>query len=350
MKNMIKMFGIIAFIALIGFMMAACGNPGVPSAEGGEYINGNGNNGNGNIGGATIKISGTPKLMMKLIATSGSNFSGNYEWNYASSANPLGWLPLSLYEDYHNGVNRSEFTIPIENPDLLGKYIVATRRNHMTNDYILSNIIGPIQLADNAAIAIKGITQLGMKINAKSDPNFTGNYKWFFSSDPNSFVWTELIGLQNYTYGLINRNELTIPATDLNGTSLVGMYIMAKRLHNNIEEIGSNILGPIQPDNGSMVIISGVPRMGMTIIATSGNNFSGNYEWNYASSVDAVGWLPLSLSFYDDYHNGVNRSEFTIPIEDPELLGKYIVAIRRNHMTNNYIWSNIIGQIQPTNW
>ena len=182
-----------------------------------------------------------------------------------------------------------------------------------------------------------------------SDPNFTGNYKWYYASSANPPTWTELDGcVPNSNIGGTNRRAFTVPITDLNGTSFVGKYIMAERLHNNIADIRSNIIGPIQQgDISGLVIINGTPKTGIKFTATSDSNFSGDYEW-YSFSTPEIplliyGWMNLYKS-YAENHSGANRSEFTIPNDG--LLGQYIMAKRRNHMNGQDVWSNIIGPIQ----
>jgi len=218
-KNLIQFFGIIVLFSAIGFSFVGCDDPFNES-----------NNGSNN-GVATVTISGTPKLMMKFTATSSpsNNFSGDYEWYVLSSPDQF-WVGASLYNNYpenHSGANRSEFTIPIEG--FLGQYIQVKRRNHIGSQDVWSNIIGPIQLADVPAIAISGTPHLQMTLTAKSDPNFSGDYKWFFASSSNSSSWTEIKKGETVPSSCFSgTTNFTIPITALDGSSFVGQYVMVK--------------------------------------------------------------------------------------------------------------------------
>ena len=325
-KNLIKFFGIIALCSAIGFPFAGC--------DGGLFDD------DEERGEPTVTINGTAKITETISAISSSNnFSGDYKWLFADSpdAYDFAWGTYNSIEECYSGANRSKFTIPIENPNLLGKYIRASRHNHITNTTIYSNIIGPIQLADKPAIAISGNPQLLSEITAKSDPNFSGNYKWYYASSANPPSWTEI------PYEYTNGNRFTIPVTDLNGESSVGKYIMVKRLHNNVSEIQSNVLGPIQQGNlDGLVLISGTPKVGVKFTATSNSDFSGNYKWVYASTPNSSLWSTSGIN--EECYSGTSRNEFTIPTN---LVGKYIKASRRNHMTGRDVWSsNVIGPIR----
>ena len=328
-KNLVKFFGIIVLCSAISFSIAGCG--------GGLFGNDDEERGE-----PTVTINGTAKITETISAiASSNNFSGDYKWEYTSYSNAAAhqWNTYSFDEECYSGANRSKFTIPIENPNLLGKYIRASRHNHITNTTINSNVIGPIQLADKPAIAISGNPQLLSVITAKSDPNFSGNYKWYYASNANPSSWTEI------PYEYTNGNRFTIPVTDLNGESSVGKYIMVKRLHNNVSEVQSNVLGPIQQGNlDGLVLISGTPKVGVKFTATSNSDFSGNYKWVYASTPDAAAHQWQTSYINEECYSGANRSEFTIP---SNLVGKYIRAERRNHMAGrDVLSSNVIGPIR----
>ena len=358
MKEKTKLSGIITAMMLVMFLMVGCDLSKLISSDDSS------DNGSGNSNGDTVTISGTAKLMMKITAKSGGNFSGNYDWFYANSADSYFWSTLAngdtlnVASGYIGGTSRSEFTIPVEDTygtSLVGQYIRARRHDHNTNIDVWSNTIGPVLLADNGTIVINGIAKLGLTLDAASDPNFAGNYDWYYAPSLSSSSWSELYGsVPNSNISGTNRRDFTIPSTDLSGTSLVGMYIKVRRLHDNVDFIWSNTLGPVQPDDGGTVTISGTPKVGMKFTATSDTNFSGNYDWFYAYSADSFGWSTLAngntLNVASGYIGGVSRSELTIPPTDSygtSLVGQYIRARRHNYMNGNDIWSNTIGPIQP---
>jgi hypothetical protein len=141
-------------------------------------------------------------------------------------------------------------------------------------------------------------------------------------------------------------SNFTIPYTDLSGKSFVGMYVKIKRLHNNVADVESNVFGPIQPNNNvTTILISGTPKVGAKFTATSsGSDFSGNFDWYYASDADGGAWGRYWINIGEEHLSGANRSEFTVP---DGLLGQYIHATRTNHMTGGTASSNVIGPIKP---
>jgi len=331
-KNLIRFFGIIALFSAVGFSFVGCEDPFVGTQ----------------FGDPIVTINGTPKLMMKFTASSSpsSNFSGDYTWSYSDNPDySWSWNTYGIGEECYSGANRSELTIPVETPNLLGKYIRASRHNHITNTTVYSNVIGPIQLADVPAIVLSGTPQLDMKLTAKSDPNFSGDYKWYFASSSNSSSWTEIKKEEVVPSSCFSgTNNFTIPITALDGSSFVGKYIMVKRLHNNVSEIQSNVLGPVQQGNlDGYVIINGTSKAGTKLIATSNSNFSGNYTWSYSDNPN-YSWSWNTYGIGEECYSGDSRCEFTIP---ENLVGKYIRAYRRNHMSNSNVYSNIIGPVQP---
>ena len=128
MKNAIKLFGIIALVAVIGFSMVSCG---------GDDDSGG--------GGGTITITGTPKVGQKLTATSsGGNFEGDFVWVHADTSDGSGfhgWQFILTSET--SGVNENEFTLNASYYDgLVGMYIQARRQSG--TDMIESNVLGPV--------------------------------------------------------------------------------------------------------------------------------------------------------------------------------------------------------------
>jgi hypothetical protein len=114
MKKTAKILGIIAFMAIIGFLFAACDDmmPG------------------------TIEISGSPRVGATLSAsTSGRGWNSNYgfEWGYVSNATSTNW--------YSVGVSGSQYTIP---SGLVGDYIKVRRYNEDDKLYVYSNVLGPV--------------------------------------------------------------------------------------------------------------------------------------------------------------------------------------------------------------
>ena len=85
------------------------------------------------------------------------------------------------------------------------------------------------------------------------------------------------------------------------------------------------------------VSISGTPRVGQTITATStGRGFDGNhgYEWSTSSSASG-GW-----GYWTTGH-GAGGSQCTVSGS----IGNYIQARRYNKSTADYVYSNTIGPI-----
>jgi hypothetical protein len=123
MKNTVKLFGIIALVAVIGFSMVACGDD---------------DDSGGGGGGGTITITGTAKVGETLTATSsGGNFEGDFGWTYSSSKDGPFFPFLGLGE----GDNKSKFTLAASRDE--GYYIQARRSSG--EDLIKSNVVGPVQ-------------------------------------------------------------------------------------------------------------------------------------------------------------------------------------------------------------
>ena len=119
MKNAIKILGIIAIVAVIGFSMAAC------------------DNGNGGGGGPTVTISGTPKVGQKLTASSkGDGFEGNYMWSGSEDKNATIWPMIT---SGLSGENNSELTL---GDWAEGYYISVMRAN--SNAGAAETYVGPV--------------------------------------------------------------------------------------------------------------------------------------------------------------------------------------------------------------
>jgi len=87
--------------------------------------------------------------------------------------------------------------------------------------------------------------------------------------------------------------------------------------------------------NGNAIIISGIPKVGETLTASStGNSFTGTFYWYSAESVDAGSWSQLYSA---------NGNELVIQ-ENHE--GKYIYAERMNSTGTAFMTSIILGPIQ----
>jgi len=151
MKNTLRILGIIAMVAVIGFTMAACEDE--PKEEK-----------------ASVSIKGTPKIGEKLTATSkGGDFSGNFLWYIADSKDATSWSSLDqryfgnfkfdganqgikkegttipLYnDDVYSGEFDSEFTLRSELKPLVGKYIMVIRKYHDIIGREAKTVIGPI--------------------------------------------------------------------------------------------------------------------------------------------------------------------------------------------------------------
>ena len=96
----------------------------------------------------TITISGTPKVGQKVTAaTSGSGWTGNFNWEYSSSSSASTWY---LFTSGTSGLNNSEFVIPA---GYVGYYLRVSRQ-HPSGTWTYSstgarnfpsNFLGPIQ-------------------------------------------------------------------------------------------------------------------------------------------------------------------------------------------------------------
>ena len=86
------------------------------------------------------------------------------------------------------------------------------------------------------------------------------------------------------------------------------------------------------------VKISGTPRLGQTITATSeGNGFDSNhgFEWATNASASGSGWYGWTTG------HGSGGSQYTVSGS----IGNYIQARRYHQSTDEYLYSNTIGPI-----
>jgi len=91
------------------------------------------------------------------------------------------------------------------------------------------------------------------------------------------------------------------------------------------------------------IIISGIPKIGETLTATSSGNFIGKFQWTHANSADSSSWSGTTFMYLT---SGDNDRMFTINnVGLIDFEGKYIKVWRYN---NDYevIYSNVIGPIQ----
>jgi hypothetical protein len=102
--------------------------------------------------------------------------------------------------------------------------------------------------------------------------------------------------------------------------------------------------GPNSDNDNSVptITITGIPKIGEKIIATSTGNFlSEKFMWGY--SYDGNIWFDLAMGVH-----GENFNEFTITdykkVGGPDLAGKYIMA-QKFSITATTIRSNILGPI-----
>jgi hypothetical protein len=137
MKNKTKLFGIIAFVAVMGLAITACDNAGDDLDELDKLYRDN-----------TVTITGTAKVGQKLTATSSGNGfkpGSKFFWTYADSKDANSWSGISGYN--YSGTDNSVLTIP-DDSYLLGKYIrasLALNYNDPEHQYVKgSNAIGPV--------------------------------------------------------------------------------------------------------------------------------------------------------------------------------------------------------------
>jgi len=97
MKNVLKAFGIIALVAIIGFSMAACGEDGDDDNNNNNNVNNNGNgNGNGNGGSPSVSY---------IINGSGTSFTATKNGATVGTANQSISNVISAIQTDANGAN-----------------------------------------------------------------------------------------------------------------------------------------------------------------------------------------------------------------------------------------------------
>ena len=99
MKNMVKLFGIIALVALIGFSMVSCEDEGGP---GGGYYGGGGGGSSGGLAG-TYRLSSNSSIWITFY--SNLNYTGFDGGSSKSSTYTFDGYYIYLYSYYIDGVD-----------------------------------------------------------------------------------------------------------------------------------------------------------------------------------------------------------------------------------------------------
>ena len=135
MKKTKKLLGIITIVVICSSLLAHC------KLDDQVDVNDH----------ATITISGTPQIGMKITAITSGNFSGNFEWNCAYYADNNSGL-FAINRDSWS--NNPELIIPEQSEPgpmsapLVGKYIFVGRFSNSDGYVVWSAAFGPIQPAD----------------------------------------------------------------------------------------------------------------------------------------------------------------------------------------------------------
>ena len=201
MKNALKLIGIIALIAVIGFSMVACGDNGDPTGTGGTYTvtyNGNTNtsgavptDGTSYPSGATVTVLGNNGNLAK----TGNTFAG---WNTAANGSGASYNAGSTFTIYANTTLYAQWTpnsmLTIDgiwsNPSGSVKVTVSGSTGILTA--YPSTIGGLSQSAIEKGYVIIGTTQYWRNLTSSGNLTWSGQHLTinYYTSSPDVAIGT----------------------------------------------------------------------------------------------------------------------------------------------------------------
>jgi len=260
MKNLIKVLGIVAIVAVIGFSMACGGGDG--GGGGNKVLTGT----------ITINPSTDVTVNTELIATYSGSENVSFQWKKDGSA--IGTASTT---------NPNNYT-----PTAAGSYTVtvsATGYNSKTSDAVtvLSDLSGTITVSPSTGV----IT--GTKLTATYSGSETVSYKWKYGE------YDVGTGSNEYTPTMGGSYTVTVSATGFNSKTSDAVTVKGWRSINS--NFGSNSIYAIAYDNNTFVV--------------AGNN---RYM---ATSTDGITWIlreGTSGSYISDYYNAITCGNGTFVI------------------------------------
>lgn len=147
---------------------------------------------------------------------------------------------------------------------------------------------------NEGTVSVSGKAEEGEKLTASSSGTFFSGFTWSYCKEKEG-TYIPIVG-GGATSGQDNC-EFTIPNMVNTIISLDGMYIKAGRISIR-GTVYSDAVGPVVVKQGtidaSAITITGTTQVGKDLTAsTSGDGFSGNYTWEYATTSDAAIWTKI---------------------------------------------------------
>ena len=88
------------------------------------------------------------------------------------------------------------------------------------------------------------------------------------------------------------------------------------------------------------ITINGNPKMGETLTVTFSGDFSGcssDWDWQFADSPNSTNWV--------QYIQHITRTNITL--NNDVFVGQYVRVSRYSYDNSKYVYSNVIGPVQP---